>query len=140
MGPAQAELVRGWLRSAERATPEEQWTLLCFLAGGGVALDAGERNAAVRRAQLLLATGGDPRRPLELHGRAVSALAADLDDPSRRADLRAGLMALAPTVEGLRGIGESLRVLVGDADLAWQAFAMAVLGEALADEDADADD
>ena len=94
----------------------------------------------MRRAQLLLATGGDPRRSLELYGRAVTALAADLDDPARRADLQAGLTALAPAVEGLRGVGEALRVLVGDADLAWQAFAMAVLGEALADEEADADD
>jgi hypothetical protein len=140
MGPEQAEDVRGWLRSAERAAPEEQWTLLCFLAGRGVALDAGERNAAVRRAQLLLATGGDPRRPLELYGRAVTALAADLDDPARRADLQDGLEALAAAVEGLRGLGEALRVLVGDTDLAWQAFAMAVLGEALADEETDADD
>lgn len=140
MGPAPAEQVRRWLRSAERAAPEEQWTLLCFLAGGEVALDTGERNAAVRRAQLLLATGGDPRRPLELYGRAVTALAVDLDDPVRRADLHAGLTALSPAVEGLRGLGEALRVLVGDADLAWQAFAMAVLGEALADENADADD
>lgn len=138
MGPAQAEQARRWLRSVERAAPEEQWTLLCFLAGRAVPLDTDERNAAVRRAQLLLATGGDPRRPLELYGRAVTALAADLDDPTRRADLLTGLTALAPAVEGLRGVGEALRVLVRDADLSWQAFAMAVLGEALADEDADA--
>jgi hypothetical protein len=137
MAGERAEQVRGWLRAAERATPEEQWTLLCYLAGRGVALDPDERNAAVRRAQLLLATGGDPRRPLELYGRAVTALAADLDQPMRRADLQAGLGALASAVEGLRGIGEALRVLNGDADLAWQAFAMAVLAEALADEDMD---
>lgn len=140
MAAERAEAIRGLLREAEQAVPEEQWTLLCFLAGRGVRIDEGERNAAVRRAQLLLATGGDPRRSLELHGRAVTALAADLDRPARRADLQAGLAALAPAVEGLGGVGGALRVLVADADLAWQTFAMAVLGEALADEGVDADD
>lgn len=130
------EPVRGWLRAAERAAPEEQWTLLCYLAGQEVAIDERERNGAVRRAELLLATGGDPRRPLELYGRAVTAIAADLDDPDRRAALRAGLARLARDAAGLRGIGEALRLLRADEDLAWQAYAMAVLGEALAEDDA----
>lgn len=127
--------MRDWLRAAERAAPEEQWTLLCFLAGREVAMDESDRNGAVRRAELLLATGGDPRRPLELYGRAVTAIAADLDDPDRRASLQAGLASLASDAAGLRGIGEALRLLRADEDLAWQAFAMAVLGEALADDD-----
>ena len=66
--------------------------LLCFLAGRDVALDAHELGAALRRSELLLAAGGDPRRPLELHGRAVTALAEDLDEPERRAQLAAGLV------------------------------------------------
>jgi pyruvate/2-oxoglutarate dehydrogenase complex dihydrolipoamide dehydrogenase (E3) component len=131
------EPVRSWLRAAERATPEEQWALLCFVAGREVTIDEDERNGAVRRAELLLATGGDPRRPLELYGRAVSALAADLDAPDRRAALGAGLAGLESHAAGLRGIGEALRLLRANEALAWQAFAMAVLGEALADDDDD---
>lgn len=127
--------VREWLRSVERAAPEEQWALLCFLAGTSVEIDADELNSAVRRAELLLAAGGDPRRRLELYGRAVTALAADLDAPESRAQLQAGLAALQPEAEGLRGAVEALRLLAGDPDLAWQAFAMALLAESLADDE-----
>ena len=35
----------------------------------------------MRRAELLLAAGGDPRRELELDGRAVTSVADDLDEP-----------------------------------------------------------
>ena len=73
------ETTRDWLRSVERAEPEEQWVVLCFLAGQDVRLDEEELNAALRRSALLLAAGGDPRRRLELYGRAVTALAEDLE-------------------------------------------------------------
>ncbi len=126
--------VRDWIRAAERAEPHEQWALLCFVAGRDVTIDERELNAALRRSELLLATGGDPRRPLELYGRAVTALAEDLDDPTFRAQLAEGLEALAPEVEGLRGATESLRVLGRDPDLAWQCYSMALLAEALAEE------
>lgn len=127
---------RDWLRRSEQAEPEERWGLLCFLAGQEVELDAGELNGAIRRAELLLATGGDPRRRLELHGRAVSAIAADLDAPEHRAALRAGLEALRPDAEGLPGMAAALRLLLDDDDLAWQAYALALLAAALG-EDAD---
>ena len=39
--------IRDWLRSVERAEPEEQWTLLCFLAGADVRLDEAEVKASV---------------------------------------------------------------------------------------------
>ena len=126
---------RDWIRATEHAPPEEQWTLLCFLAGRGVTPDPHELHAALRRAELLLAAGGDPRRPLELYGRAVTALAEDLDDPPLRAELAAGLDALAPEVEGLRGATEALRLLRRDDDLAWQCYAMSLLAEHLADEE-----
>lgn len=127
--------VRDWLASVEQAGPEEQWALLCFLAGRTVDLDADELNAALRRAQLLLAAGGDPRRRLELHGRAVTTLAEDIDTPAARARLRAGLDGLAPAAEGLAGATEALRLLRGDGDLAWQCFALALLAAELADDD-----
>jgi hypothetical protein len=127
--------IRDWARASERVEPEEQWVILCFLAGRDVGLDESELYAALRRSELLLAAGGDPRRRLELYGRAVTALATDLDEPALRAQLGAGLAALVPEVEGLRGAMEALRLLRRDADLAWQCFAMALLADALADAD-----
>lgn len=129
------ETLRDWIRSAERADPGEQWTLLCYLAGREVALDEQELNAALRRAELLLATGGDPRRRLELFGRAVTAVARDLDGPAARAQLQGGLEALADAAAGLRAAGEALRLLRADSDLAWQCFACALLAEELAEAD-----
>lgn len=129
------ETTRDWIRAIERAEPEEQWTVLCFLAGRAVELPADELNAAVRRAALLLAAGGDPRRRLELYGRAVTALAEDLDAPDRRAALRTALEGLQAEAEGLRGAREAIALLLRDGDLAWQAFAMAIVAEALADDE-----
>ena len=123
-----------WVRSLERAEPTEQWTMLCFFAGRAVVVEDAEMNAAVRRAELLLAAGGDPRRPLDPFGRAATALADDLDTPERRAALRAGLEALSDEVEGLRGARVALRLLLSDEDLAWNVYATSLLAEALADE------
>lgn len=129
------DTLRDVIRATERAEPHEQWALLCFLAGRNVTLDEHERDAALRRSELLLAAGGDPRRPLELYGRAVTALAEDLDDPAARAQLAAGLDTLTPAIEGLRGAAEALRLLGRDGDLAWQCYAMALLAEELGGEE-----
>jgi hypothetical protein len=123
-----------WLSTVERAEPEEQWSLVCFVAGRSVELDAAVLSAALRRAELLLATGGDPHRALELYGRAVTALARDLDSPTARAQLRAGLDALQDDVAGVPGAAEAVRLLLGDPDLAWQSFALVLLAEELAEE------
>jgi len=128
------ETIRDWVRSLERAAPSEQWTMLCFFAGRSVAIEDDELNAAVRRAELLLAAGGDPHRPLDPFGRAARALADDLDAPERRAQLRLGLESLSGEVAGLRGARESLGLLLSDDDLAWQSYATSLLAEALADE------
>lgn len=128
------ETIRDWVRSLERAEPTEQWTMLCFFAGRAVAIDGDELNAAIRRAELLLAAGGDPRRALDPFGRATTALADDLDAPERRAALHAELETLRDEVAGLRGARESLALLLSDADLAWRAYAMSLLAEALAEE------
>ena len=95
------ETIRDWVRSLERAEPAEQWTILCFFAGRAVTIDGDELNAALRRAELLLAAGGDPHRPLDPFGRAATALADDLDAPERRAQLREGLESLREVVAGL---------------------------------------
>ena len=128
------ETIRDWVRALERAEASEQWTMLCFLAGRNVTVEDDELNAAVRRAELLLAAGGDPHRPLDPFGRAATALADDLDTPERRAELYAGLEVIRTDVEGLSGARESLGLLLSDADLAWRVYATSLIAEALADE------
>jgi hypothetical protein len=127
---------RDWLGTLDRAEPEEQWALACFIAGREVGIGADELNAALRRAELLLVSGGDPRRAPGLYSRAVSAIAADLDAHDRRTELRAALERLVPDAEGLQGAAEALRLLLADEDLAWQAFAYSLLAERLAEEEA----
>ena len=113
--------------------------MLCFLAGRAVSVDEDELNGAVRRAELLLAAGGDPHRALDPFGRAATALADDLDAPDRRAALHRGLETLREHVTGLRGARESLHLLLADPDLAWRVYATSLLAEALAEEEAPAD-
>ena len=128
------DTIRDWVRTLERADPTEQWTILCFFAGREVVLDEAELNGAVRRAELLLAAGGDPHRALDPFGRAATSLADDIDSPERRAMLRRGLQLLREDVAGLRGARESLTLLLSDGDLAWQVYATSLLAEALAEE------
>lgn len=128
------ETIRDWVRALERAEPTDQWTMLCFFAGRDVVVDEAELNGAVRRAELLLAAGGDPHRALDPFGRAATALADDLDSAERRETLRRGLEGLRDEVAGLRGAREALALLLSDADLAWQVYATSLLAEALADE------
>ena len=127
--------LRDSIRATEGADPPEQWVLLCLLAGHNVTLDEHERKAAIRRSELLLAAGGDPHRPLELWGRAVTALAEDLDSSAARAQLAAGLDMLTPSIEGLRGAADALQLLEQEGDLAWQCYAMALIAEELAGEE-----
>jgi len=90
-----------------------------------------ELNPALRRAMLLLAAGGDPHRELELDGRAVGALAAELDRPERRAEVSRGLEALRAEAAGLATVTRALDELLLDADLAWRAYVCALLADEL---------
>jgi hypothetical protein len=80
---------------------------------------------------LLLAAGGDPQRELELDGRAVTALAAELDRPERRAEVSRGLEALREEAAGLANVSPALEELLLDAGLAWSAYACALLADEL---------
>ena len=93
------------------------------MAGQSVPLEEPERNAAVRRALLVFAAGGDLHRDPSLEEPAVAELARDLDTQERRA-------ALAAALESAEG-AERLRA---DSDLAWRAYACALLAEALGEE------
>jgi hypothetical protein len=104
---------------------------LALVAGSEIELPEDELNASLRRAMLLLASGGDPHRTLELHGRAVTALADDLDAAERRRQLAERLGDLRRPAAGLPLVEGALARLLVDRDLAWQAFACAVLAHDL---------
>lgn len=104
---------------------------LAWLAGQEVELDPDEVKATVRRAELLLAAGGDPRRELELDGRAVTSVAEDLDEPEARDQLEDSLARLAAASEGLPAVSAGLAQLRAQPDLAWQSYACALLAEAI---------
>jgi hypothetical protein len=123
------------LEALEGVDPPDQWVLLCLLAGRDVTLDEQECRAALRRSELLLAAGGDPRRPLELWGRAVTALAEDLDSVSAREQLATGLRELNPAAVEMPSVADALRHLEQEGDLAWQCFAMALLADELGSEE-----
>jgi hypothetical protein len=106
---------------------------LALLAAPEPLVDPEELTPALRRAMLLLAAGGDPHRELELDGRAVSALAAELDRPERRAVVSRGLEALRADASGLDNVSPALEELLLDAGLAWQAYACALLADELED-------
>jgi hypothetical protein len=104
---------------------------LALVAGSEIDLPEDELNASLRRAVLLLAAGGDPHRELDLRGRAVTALASDLDVPARRRQLAEKLATLRRPAAGLPLVEGALARLLADRDLAWQAFACAVLAHEL---------
>ena len=104
---------------------------LSLLAGQGVELGEDELRAARRRAVQLLATEGDPRRELDPDGRAVTALATDLEAPARREALVAALASLRETVTGLPGVSARLEGLLQDEEKAWRWYACTLLAEEL---------
>ena len=114
-------------------SPDGAAATLALVARDRVALEAGELAAAIRRALLVLASGGDLHRELSLDDRAVTVLAADLDDPARRAELEAALRELRSSAEDLPEAATALEALLSDGDLAWRALAAALLADELTD-------
>jgi hypothetical protein len=108
---------------------------LALLASRSVDVDEAKLSAVRRRALLLLATGGDPHRDLELDGRAVGAVAAELDAPERRAALRTALDELRTQAGGLARVRAALDALLEDDELAWRWVEGALLAEELVDAD-----
>ena len=108
--------------------------MLTWLVVDEVDVGQAERKAALRRAMLVLAAGGDPHRELDHDDVAVERLAAELDAPDRRAALQAALSGLESAGGGLPAVSEALSLLLGDPDLAWRTYALALLADELADE------
>ena len=106
--------------STPRRTTDVDLVVEAYIAGQHVPLEADERNAAVRRALLVFAAGGDLHREPTLDDPAVLELAADLDSPQRR--------------EALLGASALLAEL-GDPGLAWRAYACGLLADALGEGD-----
>jgi hypothetical protein len=104
---------------------------VAFVAGREVPVGLEELGAATRRALLVLASGGDPNRGLDLEGPAVERLADELDAPERRAALEAGLRALATGAGARPHVAETAHALLAAPERAWRAYACAVLAESL---------
>jgi hypothetical protein len=133
-----------WLTRLEESLAADDGTeslalsliLIASVAGDPIAIEEGERRAATRRALLLLAAGGDPGQGLDLHGRAVTALATDLRTSDRQLTLEGGILELRQAATGLPHVSEAVNGLVAAPDVAWRAYAAALLAEELgADEE-----
>jgi hypothetical protein len=128
-----------WLAELERSLAADEsgeglavaLVVLASVAGEAVAVGEGERRGAGRRALLLLAAGGDPERGLDLDGRAVTALADELRTVDRQLALEDGLRELRLQATGLPHVTEALHALVDAPDVAWRAYAAALLAEEL---------
>ena len=106
---------------------------VAYAAAQELEVDEAELAGARRRALLVLASGGDPRRELEPDGRAVAVVAAELDTAARRVALQAALRGLREQADGLARVSAALDRLLADGDLAWRWAACALLAEELAD-------
>jgi hypothetical protein len=129
---------RAFLRQLEERLSEgeavEAEVSLMLLAGQSVHVDEDELRGATRRSVEILAAGGDPRRELDPDGRAVTALADDLDEPGRRAALADGMASVRQLVDGLPQLTGRLDALARDEGLAWRWFACTLLAEELVEE------
>ena len=131
-------MVFDWLQQLEpklAAGGDEELAIavvsLAFVAARELGIPEEERRSAGRRALVLLAARGDPARGLELDGRAVTALAADLETPERLAGLAVGVAALQDAASGLPHVSEALRGLADAPEVAWRAYAASILAEEL---------
>ena len=136
MSPA-AWLVQLEAALAGDAGHEELATALVVLAsvaGRDVQIADDQLHGPTRRALLLLAAGGDPSRGLDLHGRAVTALADELRTVDRQLALERGIGDLRPQAAGLPHVSEAVHALIDAPEIAWRAYACSLLAEALTEE------
>jgi hypothetical protein len=125
--------LRAWLEQVEAATEAEDLpAVVAWLASRDVPIEEDELRGAMRRSVLLVAAGGDPHRRLDLDGRAVTALAVELDTPARREGLARALRRARAEAAGLPGVSAAVDRLLADPELAWRAFAAGLIGAELA--------
>jgi hypothetical protein len=128
-----------WLLGLEQSLADGEGTeelatalvVLASVAGRDVHVDAAEARGAARRALVLLGAGGDPARGLDLHGRAVTAMADDLRTVDRQLALEEGIRQLRVEAGGLPHVSEAVHALAETPDVAWRAYAASLLAEEL---------
>jgi hypothetical protein len=108
--------------------------VLAFVAGQQVELPEAELARARRRALLVLASGGDPHRELDVDAPAVKSLAADLYDEMRRARLAQAIDGLVLAARELPNVRRAALFLAADVDLAWRLLALALVAEELGED------
>jgi hypothetical protein len=131
-----------WLLGLEQSLADGEGTdelatalvVLASVAGRDVHVDPAEARGAARRALVLLGAGGDPTRGLDLHGRAVTAMAEDLRTVDRQLALEEGIRQLRVEASGLPHVSEAVHALAEAPDVAWRAYAAALLAEELAED------
>jgi hypothetical protein len=131
-----------WLLGLEESLADGEGTeelatalvVLASVAGRDVHVDAAEARGAARRALVLLGAGGDPTRGLDLHGRAVAAMADDLRTVDRQLALEEGIRQLRVEASGLPHVSEAVHALAEAPDVAWRAYAAALLAEELGED------
>jgi hypothetical protein len=111
----------------------ERWVSICFVAGRSVAIDPDELSAALRRALVVRAVGGDPQRELTIDEDAVVRLAAELETAERREQLQLGLASLRDLGRGRPEVEETIVTLIAAPDLSWRAFCAGLLADELAE-------
>jgi hypothetical protein len=129
-----------WLLGLEQSLAGDEGTeelatalvVLASVAGRDVDVDSVEARGAARRALVLLGAGGDPTRGLDLHGRAVTAMADDLRTVDRQLALEEGIRQLRVEASGLPHVSEAVHALAETPDVAWRAYAASLLAEELA--------
>lgn len=132
--PWLVDLERSLAEDAEADSLATALVVLASVAGERVALDEERKRGASRRALLLLAAGGDPSRGLDLHGRAVTALADELRNVDRQIELERAIGELRPLASGLPHVSEAVHALAEAPDIAWRAYACSILAETLSEE------
>jgi hypothetical protein len=129
--PAGVAALLGRLEAGELGDP---LPVLAYVAGQRVELPEGQLAAARRRALLVLASGGDPHRELDIDAPAVKSLAVDLYSDERRAQLAAAIDELVTAARELPEVRRAALFLAADVDLAWRLLALALVAEDLGDD------
>ena len=128
--------LRAALEHVEASGPSEADAAAAVAFGVSLSLPLDEAALAgpVRRALLLLATGGDPHRALDVDGRAVRALADELEALVGDDELAAAFGFVHARARGLPRIEAAAAGLAADPGRARSAVALALLGAELADD------
>ena len=105
-----------------------------YAAAASLALDASALAGPIRRSLLLLAAGGDPHRELDPDGRAVRALADELETLVPAPDLDAVLASVHAGAQGLPRLETAAAAIAADPASARRALALALLAAELSDE------